>query len=101
MKRLKLKAQERRGHILEAALQVAQETGWRKMTREDIADAAGVACGLVGQYFGGMEALRSAVMKEAVHRGILPVVAEGLALRHSAALAASPALKRKAANSLS
>ncbi|WP_286931120.1 TetR family transcriptional regulator [Marinobacter sp.] len=98
MARVKLSAPERRELILEAAIETALAVGWRSMTRDHIAERAGVACGLVGQYFdGGMTGLRDEVMRKAVLRGLAPIVAEGLASRHAEALQASRAVKRKAA----
>lgn len=90
------KVENRNRAVLDAALQVASERGYRTMTRDQVAERAGVAVGGVNNAYGTMDGLRDAVMAAAVDRGVLPIVAQGLADRHPAALA-SPEPVRKAA----
>ena len=83
--------------LLDVALRLAAANGWRSLTREAIARAAGVSTGLVSARLGTMTDLRRSVMRAAVQHGTVSVVAEGLAARHPAAMRADPALRDLAA----
>lgn len=75
--------------ILEAALALAVQYGWRfGVTREAVAAQVGCAESLISFYFGNMDDFRTAVMIAAVERKIEVVVAEGVCLRHPVAVAA-------------
>lgn len=54
------------GAILDAAIQMAEEHGYREVTREQIATQAGVATGSVNLYFGTMHALRKRILRHAL-----------------------------------
>lgn len=82
--------------ILDAAVAIASEHGWRSITRDRVAERAFVAQGSVNAHFGTIDALRDAVMQAAVERGLLDIVAAGLAEQHPAARAAPPEVKRAA-----
>lgn len=86
--------------VLNAAVAVAESLGFAAFTRSDVAAQAGVATGSVNNAFGTMDGLRDAVMAEAIAREMLPLVAQGVAARHPAALAATPELKARALASL-
>lgn len=94
------KVEDRNRRILEAALSLAGERGYEKITRQDVAERAEVATGSVNNAYGDMAGLRDAVMNAAVGRGLLAIVAQGLAARHPAACAAPQALKDSALASL-
>ena len=83
--------------LLTAALEVAEAKGWARMTRECIASAAGVSPALVSLRLGTMDALRRSVMRAAVRRRCVPVVAQGLAAGDPHARRADDELKREAA----
>lgn len=91
----------RKEEILQVAVNIAAKSGLNNLRRDAIAEAAGVANGLVTRYFETMTQLRRAVMRYAVHNEVLPLVAEGIALRDPQALKASEELKKKALASLS
>lgn len=86
----------RKEQILEAAVQRALVLGITGLRRDDVAIAACVADALVSKYFNTMTQLRRAVMRHAVHNKILPIVAQGIALRDPEALKASPELQAQA-----
>ena len=90
----------RKDHILNAALTVATKRGYRFLTRDMVAEAAGVSGGLVSRYY-DKEALRLAVMELAVERKILRVIAEGIISRNAVALDAPGKLRKEALRSLS
>lgn len=90
------KVDTRNRQVLEAAVALAGERGFRNFSRRDVADRANVADGSVNNAFGTMDALHDAVMSEAVTRKLLPIVAAGLAARHPTASAAPEDVKYQA-----
>lgn len=86
---------DRREQILDAAVGMAKDIGFQKITRDGVAVRAGVAMGLVTRYFGTMCQLRRAVMRSAVRRGVIPIIAEGLAIGDPHARKAGPELKAR------
>ncbi len=90
----------RRDQILGVALEQAKTVGYHKVTRDSIAEGAGVSMGLVTRYFGTMVQLKRAVMRAAIARSVPEVVAQGLANGDPQARKASPELKALAANLL-
>ena len=87
--------------LLDVAVQQAQRHGWRALTRDQVAEAAGVSTGLVSARLGTMDALRRSVMRAAVQRRIVPIVAEGLLARDKHAGRADEELRLAVANWLS
>ena len=68
-----------RDGLMTAALIVAERDGYRQMSCEAVAIQAQCSRALIAKYFGTMSQLRRAVMRAAVARGNLPVIAQGLA----------------------
>lgn len=101
MKTLYLKPAARRQCILEAAVAQAKEKGFHTITRASVAARIGCEASLVNRYFHPVAKLRDEVMLQAVANAVLCVLAEGLAMRHPAALGAPAALRAAAALSLS
>lgn len=91
----------RKEEILVAAVEVAQLVGLSNMRRDAVAERAGVANGLVSRYFSTMLQLRHAVVRYAVQKQILSIIAQGLAAGEAEARKAPEDLKRKALASLS
>lgn len=85
--------------ILEAAITCATKKGFRAFSRQEVATAAGVSDGLVSARLGSMEDVRSAVMREAIKRGLHQIVLAGLVEGHRTALRA-PAKVKEAARKL-
>lgn len=69
---------DRTRDLLAVALRLAAADGWRALTRDGIARAAGVSYALVTVRLGTMDAIRRAVMRLAVKERCVAVVAEGL-----------------------
>ncbi len=86
----------RKEHILAVAVELAKTTGYTKITRDGIAEAAGVSFGLVTKYFGTMNQLKVAVVRSAVKQGIPEIVAQGLANGDERARKAPDTLKQEA-----
>lgn len=90
----------RTAELLNVAVSVAEARGWRVMTRDCIAVAAGVSPALISARLGTMDALRRSVMRAAVRQRVVAVVAEGLAAGDAQARKAPDDLKRLAADHL-
>lgn len=100
--------------VLEAALAVACEQGWPRLTRDAVAARAGVAAGSVNNAYGDMPALRDAVMAAAIaecgdlesepvsprsgerYGQLLAVVGQGIVTGMPAARAAPDGMKQRA-----
>lgn len=93
---MRLKPKERRKQILNTAIQLAREKGFESLTRDDIANRAGVSHGLVTHYYNTMTQVRRDVMRAAVRQEILEIIAYGLATSNPHAAKASPELKARA-----
>lgn len=100
MTHVRLTRRARHDSILAAAVRLAETKGYTKVTRDDIALAAGCSPALVSEMFGTMVCLRRACMRAAIANEVLAVVAQGLAARDPHAMKAPLALRELAAASL-
>ncbi len=91
---------KRRQAMLTAALRLAETTGYLRVTRDDIAIAAGCSPALVSHYLGTMPQTRRYIMGEALRMKCLSVIAQGLAHGDRRALNAPLAVREAAAASL-
>lgn len=85
-----------RDKILITAEKLAAEHSYLTLTRNQVAKAAGVACGLINHHFGTMGGLKISVMVHAVKTGNTVVIAQGLSHGDNIALSASRQLKAAA-----
>lgn len=96
-----LPSKERKKQILEVAVRLAEKLdkkgGYTKLTRDQIAEAAGVSPGTVSHALGAMAAVKRAIMKEAVATENVVVVAQGLGAGDAIAKKAPDTLKKRAA----
>jgi AcrR family transcriptional regulator len=90
---------DRETQLLDLALVLAEKRGFERVTRQALAREAGVSESLVSAYWTSV-ALQNRIMQEAVDLRLLTVIAQGLAARHPAALAAPRSVRRAAALSL-
>lgn len=72
----------RKQQILAAALDVARSSSLYGVTRKDVAARAGCSAPLVGFYFASIEALRDAVVAEALKTQDLSVIAQCVVMNH-------------------
>jgi DNA-binding transcriptional regulator YbjK len=86
----------RKAHILAVAVDMSKDIGYQKITRDAVAEAAGVSMGLVTRYFGTMVQLRRDIMRYAVREGVLEIIGQGLAAGDDHAKKAAPELRAKA-----
>jgi AcrR family transcriptional regulator len=66
----------RKEQILNTAINLAIEKGYRHLTRRDIAKRMQCASALINHYFDTIENLRRIVLATALEREILPIIAE-------------------------
>ncbi len=92
----RVSASLRKEHILAIAVELAKTTGYINITRDGVAEAAGVSFGLVNKYFGTMTQLKGDVMRAAIKQKIPEIVAQGLASCDERARKAPSALKQEA-----
>ena len=85
-----------RAALLDHALRLSAEFGYNRVTRDQLASAAGMSTGQVSNLFGTMTQLRRAIMSAAVARNDLIVIAQGLINKEPKALALPDDLKLRA-----
>jgi len=94
-------ARERIKHILDTALILAEQHGYTNVSRDAIARVCGFPSpSLITYHMGTMEELRRKVMREAIKRENLRVLAQGLAARDRHARKAPDDLKARALQTL-
>jgi AcrR family transcriptional regulator len=93
-------AKDRYKAILDAAVEEAETHGLSNILRKNIALRAGVSEPMVNKHLGTLTHTKRLIMRKAIERKVLPIIAEGLALRDSHALKVPEALKKAALNSL-
>ena len=81
----------RTAQLLEVALNTAERRGIWKMTRNEIAEGAGVTMALVTLYLGTMVQIQRSVIRHAIHTRRIPVIAEALARGNTCLLYTSDA----------
>lgn len=92
----RLKPDDRKVALLEAAIAVASKGHYKHITRKDIAKEAGTSSPLVRHYLGTMEGLSDVLMTYAVKNSHLWVVAQGLMAGDRIALQAPVDIQKKA-----
>ena len=100
MKRQRQQPDDRRPTILSAAITLARQDGYTRISRDSIAAAAGCSPGLVSHYFNTMVQLRRAIMGEALRVRCPILIAQGLVARDSRAMGADDELRRAAGDVL-
>ena len=96
MSQHRMPPERRKEVLLRVAADLACSSGYTHVTRDAIAEAAGLTAGAVSYHFGTMAALRLDLLRWCIDNSVLPVVAQGIALREPLALAAPQSLQRKA-----
>lgn len=94
--RTRLLPKQRKDQILQIAINLAEEIGYQNITRDVIAQRAGVAQSLITHYFKTMKNLRKIIMREAVASNTNSIIAQGLVAKDPIALQITDANKQKA-----
>lgn len=88
----RMRMMDRKRHLLETAIPLAEKHGFEHVSRGMVALEAGVAPSLLSSYWTAPD-FQTALMEEAIARENLVLVAQGLTARHPAALAAPITLR--------
>ena len=86
----------RKDQILAAAVKISVDKNYSTITRQNVADAAGVSTGLVARYFGTMKQIRRSIMRSAIQNKNLKIIAQGLVNKDPNALKAPKPLQQQA-----
>lgn len=100
MKQKRLKSQDRRKEILAVALQLAIDNGFDKVSRRSIAKVVGVTGSAIQYHFKTMPKLKRDLMRYAIQKKCLPVIAQGLAVHNVYAKRAPENLRCEALKNL-
>ena len=92
----RMQGTQRKEHILQAALTQAGRIGFQFLTRDGVAEEAGIAIGLVSHYYNPFDSLKKEVMQRAVRENRKSIVADGLLYNDPVALAAPTMIKEGA-----
>lgn len=90
------KPEVRKALVITAALALAEQGHFLKLTRDSIARAAGVTGSAIQYHFKTMEQLRGDVMRAAIKQERLVVIAQGLTCGDGRAVRVSPELRARA-----
>lgn len=91
----------RRESILDAAITLAKKRGYNRITRDAVAEEAGVSSPLIAAYFPRMSHLRVAIMDTSINRQIVEIIAQGLTINDPMALNINEGLRKKVMTYLS
>ena len=100
MNRIRLTADDRIAQAIEAALKLAEDKPYWQVTRNEIADAIGVAGSVLQWHFGDVEEMRRQIMLAAIKAERLDIVAQGIVAQDPYALGAPVELRLRALASL-
>lgn len=95
-KQKRLKPEARKEQIITAALSLAENSHYLTVTRSEIAKALGVSGPAVQYHVKSMKHLRGELVKAAIKRKVLAVVAQAILLGNEEVQAAPEALKLEA-----
>lgn len=97
----RMEATNRRNQILDAALTLSVEIGYKCITRDAVAKCAGISSALIANYFPRMVDLKLAVMQTAIEERKLEIIAQGMSISDPLTLELSEELKGKVLQHLS
>ncbi|MCH9838634.1 TetR/AcrR family transcriptional regulator [bacterium] len=98
MRQQRLKPEARKEDILAVALALAVVTGYTKLTRERVGEAAGVSGATLSYHFGTMAQFRRALLRYAARVRCLPVIAQGVVSGESSLREGGPLRKQALAS---
>lgn len=87
--------------MIDAALKRAEAVGFANLTRNEVADACGISPALVSGRFGTFTEMKRDILRAAVKKESLGVIAYALAVGHPICKKISPELKARASAHLS
>lgn len=98
--RIRMNKDERRKSILDAAVMLAETTGYNAFSRDAVAEMSGCSNALVTNVFGSIQELREEIVRHAIAVENLVIIGQAIALRHPLALKLPDELKIKAKKNL-
>jgi AcrR family transcriptional regulator len=96
MSRIRKTADARREQCIEAALELSKDKPYYRVTRNEIADAVGVAGSVVQWHFGTVVKMRRQIMRAAIAAERLDIISQGIANQDPHALKAPAELRTRA-----
>lgn len=98
--RTRLVPKVRKEQILNATIELAISIGYKNITRLAIANSLNINESLVSHYFGTMKELKTKILRVAIRKEILSIIAQGIVAEDPLALKAPEALKQRALQEL-
>lgn len=92
----RLKPEVRKEQVIDAALRLAGQSHYLEVGREDIAAALGFSASTIRYHFKTLTQLRNDLVRAAIKRNDLAVIAQAITAKHPHAVKASPELRRQA-----
>lgn len=91
----------RRRELLDSAIKIAKEKGYKSVTRNAVSKGAGMANGLLNYWYESIDSLRSDVMEHAIancktDKTMLLIISQGIFEENPTALSAPKSIKTKA-----
>lgn len=83
--------EDRDNRMMDAAISLAEEDSYQWITREAVAQRAGVAPATISFHFKTVANLKRAVLREAIKRRSLKIIAEGAGAGHTIIMEECPA----------
>lgn len=85
----------RKEQILQTAIQISLEKGYRQLTRRAVANRMHCASSLINHYYEDIDNLRAIVLQTAIEKEIIPIVAENFAIKGTETIELPQPLKQK------
>lgn len=92
---------DRKASILDAAIEAAQKHGYTGFRLVHVAEIAACSTASVMSYYKTMAVVRRDVMRAAIRRELLPIIATGIAVKDPYVRKVSPDLRQRALATLS
>lgn len=99
-RRARLDPEIRKQQILDAAINLSIQKGYRQLTRQSIANKICCAGALINHYYGNIDNLRDIVLQIAIEKEIMPILAENYGTRGKETSHLPTQLKEKVINYL-
>ena len=99
MSRVRLHPQDRRQQILNTAVAVAHAVGYARLSMRTISESIGISRTLIAHYY-SMRQIRDHVMQDAINRGDIGMIAQGLGVQDPVARRAPLRLREDASRIL-
>lgn len=86
---------QRKKILLCTAIGLSIKLGYQNITRDQIAESAGVSNALINRYFGTMDKLKKQVVRTAIKQEVMEILEQALGMRDSQIAKIPDTLKHK------